>query len=58
MPSAGPSRAESLLSVAKLLIANGQTDLARAKLQEIIRGYPTDPAAGEAKKLLDQMGAQ
>ncbi len=58
VPSAGPSRAESLLSVAKLLIANGQTDLARAKLQEIIRGYPTDPAAGEAKKLLDQMGAQ
>jgi hypothetical protein len=57
-PSAGPSRAQSLLSVAKLLIANGQTDLARAKLQEIIRGYPTDPAVGEAKQLLDQIGAQ
>ncbi len=57
-PSGGPSRAKSLLSVAKLLIANGQTDLARAKLQEIIRGYPTDPAAGEAKQLLDQIGAQ
>ena len=51
-----PSKAQSLLSVAKLLLANNQADLARAKLQEIVKNYPNDPAAPEARKLLDQIG--
>ncbi len=52
----GPSEAQSLLSKAQLLLANGQTDIARGKLEEIIKLFPNDPAAGKAKELLDQMG--
>lgn len=52
-----PSRAQSLLSVAQLLIANNQLDLARHKLRQIIDTYPDDPAAAKAKQLLDKIGA-
>jgi hypothetical protein len=44
-----------LLSVAQLYLANGQTDLARLKLQQIIKNFPTDPAAAKAQELLGQM---
>jgi hypothetical protein len=52
----GPSEAQSLLSKAQLLLANGQTDIARGKLQQIIKLFPDDPASAKAKELLDQMG--
>ena len=54
----GPSEAETLLAKAQLLMSNGRTDLARTKLQEIVQDYPADPAAAEAKKLLDQISNQ
>jgi hypothetical protein len=57
-PAEGPSHVQSLLAVAKLLIANNQFDLARPKLEQIVKNYPNDPAAAEAKKLLDQIGAK
>lgn len=53
-PSAG-SDAQHLLSMAKLYIDNGKTDLARTKLQSILARYPNDPAAVPAKKLLDSL---
>jgi hypothetical protein len=59
-PSAAPapSEAQSLLSKARLLLANGQTDIARDKLQQIIKLFPDDPAAAKARELLDQIGNQ
>jgi hypothetical protein len=53
--SVAPSKAASWLSVAKILITNGQTDLARSKLRAIIAAYPDDPAAAKAKDLLQQL---
>jgi hypothetical protein len=47
------SQPEHLLSVAKILLANGQTAMAKVKLQQIVKAYPDDPAADEAKKLLE-----
>jgi hypothetical protein len=55
---AGPSKAQSLLSVAQILIANNETELAKKKLQAIISAYPTDPAAAKAKELLGRLNAQ
>jgi len=49
------SAAQHLLAMARLYIGNGQTELARGKLQQIIDNYPTDPAADTAKQLLSQM---
>ena len=56
--ASAPSEAESLLSRARLLIANGQPDLAREKLQEIVNSFPNDPAAAQAKALLAQIAGQ
>jgi hypothetical protein len=53
-----PSPAQQMLSLAQLYIANGQTDLAKTKLQEVIDTYPTDPAADKAKDLLQQLNNQ
>jgi TolA-binding protein len=39
-------------------LSNGQTDLARQKLQEILDHYPNSPAADEAKKLVAQINGQ
>jgi hypothetical protein len=47
------SQPEHLLSVAKILLSNGQTSLAKLKLQQLVKAYPDDPAADEAKKLLE-----
>jgi hypothetical protein len=49
------SNAEHLLSLARLYIQNGNTELARTKLKAILTAYPKDPAAIEAKKLLDSL---
>jgi TolA-binding protein len=38
--------------MAQLYVANGNTELARTKLQSILTHYPNDPAAIPAKKLL------
>ena len=51
------SKAGSWLSVAKILIANGQPDLAKSKLRSIITAYPEAPEAKEAKQLLQQLDA-
>jgi hypothetical protein len=53
-----PSPAQQMLSMAQLYIANGQTDLAKTKLQEVIDTYPGDPAADKAKSLLQQLNNQ
>jgi hypothetical protein len=53
-----PSAPQHLLSIAQMLINNGNKDLARQKLQEIIDTYPGDPAAAKAKQLLDGMDGQ
>ena len=55
-PPANPAAAE--LGLAQTLIANGRSDLAKDKLQEIIQKYPDDPAAAQAQTLLDQINAQ
>jgi hypothetical protein len=52
------SQPEHLLSVAKILLGNGQTSLAKKKLEQIVKAYPDDPAAEEAKKLLDGINNQ
>jgi hypothetical protein len=57
-PAAPVDEAEHLLGMAKIYIANGQTDLAREKLQEIVQSYPNDPAAKEANQLLSQLNNQ
>jgi hypothetical protein len=49
---AGNPNAERLLRMAKLYIQNGQTNLARTKLESILSAYPKDPSAVVAKKLL------
>jgi hypothetical protein len=46
------SRANSMLSQAKLMIANGRTDLAADKLNGLIKTYPNTAAADTARKLL------
>jgi hypothetical protein len=51
-----PSKAATWLSVAKILITNGHTDLAKSKLRAIIATYPNDPEATEAKGLLANLG--
>jgi hypothetical protein len=53
-----PSPAQQELSLAQLYMTNGQSDLARTKLQEIIDTYPDDPAAAKAKDLLQQLNSQ
>lgn len=55
-PKADPAAQE--LGAAQMLIANGRSDLAKDKLQEIIQKYPGDPAAAQAQTLLDQLNAQ
>jgi hypothetical protein len=52
------SPAGQMLDMARLDIANGQTDLAKTKLQELIDTYPDDPAAAQAKDLLQQLNNQ
>ena len=54
-PAAPVNQPEHLLSMAKILLANGQTSLAKKKLEQIVEVYPRDPAAEEAKKLLQQL---
>ena len=54
--AAGPTAAQHLLSMAKLFINNGQPDLARARLHEILDKYSSDPVAAQAKQMLDQLG--
>jgi hypothetical protein len=49
------SEPQHLLKVAKLYMDNGQTNLAKSKLQLIIDKYPDDPAAKTAKQWLDQL---
>jgi hypothetical protein len=56
-PTTRPSRAQHLLSMAQLFIANGKTELARTNLQDILSNYPDDPAAVQARKLLDSLPA-
>jgi len=53
--SSGSTEAQHLLSMAKLYISNGDTELARSKLKAILSGFPKDPAAIAAKKLLDSL---
>jgi hypothetical protein len=53
-----PSEPQHLLSIAQMLINNGNKDLARQKLQEIIDTYPSDPTAAKAKQLLNGMDGQ
>jgi hypothetical protein len=55
-PAPDQSEAQHLLSLAKLEISNNLPDLARPKLQEILAKYPNDPAAAQAKDLLDKIG--
>jgi hypothetical protein len=57
-PAVPTNEAEHLLGVAKIYIDNGQTDLARKKLQDIVQNYPNDPAAKEANQLLSQLNQQ
>ena len=52
VPISASADAQHLLSLAQLYIKNGQTKLARAKLQLIMQYYPTDSAAVTAKQLL------
>jgi hypothetical protein len=49
------SEAQHLLPMAKLYINDGNTELARTKLQTILASYPNDPAAVPAKKLLNSL---
>jgi hypothetical protein len=49
---AAPSDAQRLLNLAKSYIAAKAYPQARTRLQTIVDKYPTDPAAMEAKKLL------
>jgi hypothetical protein len=53
---AAPSEAQHLLSLARLYIDNNHPELARPRLQMILDRYPNDPAAAQAKQLLDQLG--
>jgi len=53
--SSSSADAQHLLSMAQLYLSNGSTELARAKLEDVIAKYPKDPAAGTAKKLLDAL---
>jgi hypothetical protein len=55
-PSAAPSEAQHLMSMAKLFMDNGHTELAKPKLQQLVDQYPSDPLAAEAKEMLDQIG--
>lgn len=56
-PAAPPAgEADRLLKTAKLYLANGRKDLARAKLRDLIARHPNDPAAALAKKMLDDLG--
>jgi TolA-binding protein len=50
------ARANALLSYAKKLLERGEGDMARERLQEIVKGYPDTEAAKEAKKLLGEVG--
>jgi len=50
-----PSDAARQLSAAKSYIAAKRYDLARTKLKAIVDQYPNDPAAKEAKTLLEQI---
>jgi hypothetical protein len=44
----------SMLRIAEAYLAAGQKELARRKLQAIVSKYPDDPAAAQARKLLEQ----
>lgn len=46
------TEAERQLKIAKLYVQSGRPKMARPKLEAIIRSFPHDPAAAEAKKLL------
>jgi hypothetical protein len=41
--------------MAQLYINNGNTELARTKLQSILTSFPNDPAAIPARKLFDSL---
>jgi hypothetical protein len=47
--------AATLLNLAHAYEAAGKTDLARQKLELLIRKYPSDPSAAKARDLLSQM---
>ena len=50
------SEPQHLLSQAHLYLNNNRPDIARTKLQQILTQYPNDPAAVQAKQLLDGIG--
>jgi hypothetical protein len=54
-PAAAPSDAQRLLNLAKSYIAAKAYPQARTRLQTILDKYPTEPAAAEAKKLLQTL---
>jgi S1-C subfamily serine protease len=47
--------AKRKLGFAKTLVTDGKTGRAKERLQEIVTGFPTTKAAGEAKLLLDEL---
>lgn len=51
------SKAQQLLNMAQLYANNGQRDLAKTKLQQLLADYPNDPAAPKAKQLLEQLSS-
>ena len=53
-PAASPE-AQHLLTMARLFIANGKPERARTNLQTLLAQYAHDPAAVDAKKLLDSL---
>ncbi|MGD0463831.1 MAG: tetratricopeptide repeat protein [Tepidisphaeraceae bacterium] len=55
-PPAAPSEPQRLLSRAKLLIQNNSSSPARDCLQQIIDKYPQDPAAEQARQMLEHIG--
>jgi hypothetical protein len=53
-----PDEPIRLLKIAQAYISAGATDLARAKLNDIVQKYPDDPAAQKARDLLTQIQGQ
>jgi TolA-binding protein len=51
------SKAQRLLNMAQLYVNNGQRDLAKTKLQQLLADYPNDPVAPKAKQLLEQLSS-
>jgi thiol-disulfide isomerase/thioredoxin len=57
-PSPSDPKANALLSLAKSYIATKRTEVARAKLKELLQKYPDSEAAKKAKDLLGQLDGQ